>query len=77
MEWNGWMGSNEIRVGGMVFWEKRFGEGDPGGGVSRLENVRMGGGVCMVAAGSRFLASRNKEVGKLEMGFLMVAARGV
>jgi len=35
--------------------------------------VRMGGGVCMVAAGSRFLASRNKEVGKLEMRFLMVA----
>jgi len=31
----------------------------------------------MVAAGSRFLASRNKEVGKLEMRFLMVAARGV
>jgi len=26
------MGSNEIRVGGMVFWEKRFGEGDAGGG---------------------------------------------
>jgi len=32
MKWNGWMGSNEIRVGGMVFWEKRFGEGDAGGG---------------------------------------------
>jgi hypothetical protein len=48
MEWNGWMGSNEIRVGGMVFLEKRFGEGaaggrGAGGGGSRLENVRMGG----------------------------------
>jgi hypothetical protein len=31
----------------------------------------------MVVAGSRFLALRNKEVGKLEMRFLMVAARGV
>lgn len=45
MKWNGWMGSNEIRVGGMVSWEKRFGEGDAGGGGSRLENVRMGGGL--------------------------------
>lgn len=33
MEWNGWMGSNEIRVGGWYFGRSALAKGMQGGGL--------------------------------------------